>query len=408
METDWSASTRQLAEWVDWLPDHHQATLAMRPDVLILAARFGEGHMRAAKAVALQLLRAHPDLRLGLLDYYRFVNPPLDHTIRWAYMSSVRFAPRLWRWFYTSTQRIDPEGPTQTWINHIGMGRFWEAVRVHPPRVIVSTFPTAAGVVSTLKQQGRLGSANYVVITDYSVHSQWIHPAVDRYFVGSEDVARGLAGRGVPEERITVSGIPVDERFREPVDVAAVRRTLALGEEPLVLFMGGSYMPPSVFVKVLRAIDSVPAPFTLLVGAGHERARRQEAEAVAQGARHRMLVRGFVNNVHELMAAAQVLITKAGGLTTTEALCVGLPTIIYRPIPGQEDANALFLTRHGAGLRARSAEEVGLLLHDLLTHPARLAHMAERSRALGHPEAAATVAAAVWDAFSRNAAHVGA
>lgn len=400
-----SPRTAELAEWVNWLPNHHDATLAMHPEVMILAARYGDGHLRAAKAIALQLLLLNSALKLGILDYYRFVNPKLDHTIRWAYLNSVRFAPSLWRWFYTATQRIDPLSSTQQFLNHIGLTRFYDAISASPPKIIVSTYPTAAGVVSTLKQAGKLDVVNYVVMTDYSVHSQWIHPAVDTYFVGSEDMRDALKARGIDKDKIVVSGIPVDERFREVVDTAAVRVRLGIGDGPVVLFMGGSYMPIIEYEKILHAIDGIVATHTTIVVAGREPARQRIALEYQEQSKHPMVVLKYVDNVHELMAVADILVSKAGGLTTTESLCRGLPIVIYRPIPGQEDANVEFLVRHGAGRRAKSEDEVGELITHLLEHPWELRAMARQSRQLGHPEAAETIASAVHESLAERRAH---
>ncbi len=384
---------RQSAEWVDWLSTHHEAALSLHPEVMILAARYGDGHLRAAKAIALQLLIKNNQLRLGIVDYYRFVNPGLDNLIRWGYLTSVRRAPSVWRWFYTSTQNIDPLSRTQRMINHIGLKRFYGAIKNMPPKLIVSTYPTAAGVVSTLKQLGKLDVINFVVMTDYSVHTQWIHPAVDMYFVGSEDMRQELIDRHINPDKVIVSGIPVDERFQGAVDEEEVRRRLGIeADSPVILFMGGAYMPISEYVQVLRILDRVPARHTTIVIAGHEEWRFNLAKEYEEKAKNPMAVLGYVNNVHELMAVSSLLISKAGGLTTTESLCRGLPTVIYRPIPGQEDANAEFLVRNGAGRRAHTEEDLGEIVTHLLEHPWELKAMAHQAKSLGHPEAARIVA----------------
>ncbi len=392
-------------EWIEWLPQHHEAALASRPEVMILAARYGDGHLRAAKAIGLKLLSTNPEPKLGILDYYKFVNPHLDNAIRWAYLSSVRFVPGVWKRFYTATQRIDPESPTQQFLNRIGIESFYEAIRPAPPKVIVSTYPTAAGVVSTLKNQGRLNALNYVVMTDYSIHSQWIHKHVDRYFVGGDDMKEALVDRGVPADRVVVSGIPVDSRFEAPVNEEAVRRQLGLGSEPILLFMGGSYMPINEFQDVLSQIDKITLPHATVVVSGREENRRQVALEYQKRATHPMVVLGYVNNVHELMGVSAILISKAGGLTTTEALCRGVPMLIYRPIPGQEDANAAYVVKHGAGFLAKDQNDVSEMVSHLLAHPWELKAMARQARGLGHPEAAAVIADAVRSALAAGEAH---
>ena len=397
--------TAKLAQWIDWLTSHHEATLASRPEVMILAARYGDGHLRAAKAIGMRLMLTHPNLKLGILDYYKFVNAHLDNVIRWVYLSSVRFVPALWKRFYTATQRIDPESATQQFLNRIGIEQFYRAIRSRPPKVIISTYPTAAGVVSTLKKRGRLNALNYVVMTDYSIHSQWIHPFVDLYFVGGEDMKDALIDRHVPRDRIIVSGIPVDARFQEPVNEEIVRKNLGIGSESVLLFMGGSYMPITEFGHILSQIDKLTVAHATIVVAGREENRLQLALEYQQRATHPMVVLGYVNNVHELMGISSILISKAGGLTTTEALCRGVPMLIYRPIPGQEDANANYVVRHGAGFLARDQNDVSEMVTHLLTHPWELKAMARQARQLGHPDAADIIAKKIYQALFDSEAH---
>jgi processive 1,2-diacylglycerol beta-glucosyltransferase len=402
---DGGTPSNELAAFVDWLPMHHDATLQMQPEVMILAARYGDGHMRAAKALALQLLWKHPQIRVGLLDYYAFVSPRLDYTIRWAYLSSVQKAPWLWRWFYLSTQHIDPESTTQALLNRIGIQRFFEAVSLHPPKVVISTYPTAAGVVATLKRRGRLNVTNFVVMTDYSVHSQWIHRGVDRYFVGCQDMVDEMRGRGIDPRKVEVTGIPVDGRFQLPVNRTEVLRRLGLPDQPTVLYMGGSYLPQSKFVRVLQELDHISVPHNLIIGAGREPARVRAARALQRHTRHPTVALGYVDNVHELMGASDLMVSKAGGLTVTESLCRSLPLVIYRQIPGQEEANAEFLVRHGAGVTAHNPRGVAVLINDLLRHPAKLRRMARQAHELGRPQAAATVAEAVQAELERPRLH---
>lgn len=406
METKLPERTiEETTEWIDWMPNHPDKVFSLHPDVLILAARYGDGHLRAAKAIALQLLIQNPKLRVGIIDYYRYVSPAFDNSIRWAYLSSVRFAPMVWRWFYSSTQRIEPTSSVQQLFNQIGMSKFYQAIRDNPPKVIISTYPTAAGVVSTLQKERKLDVVNLVVMTDYSVHSQWIHPGVEAYFVGSDDMRQELSDRGIAEQKIIASGIPIDERFREGVDEGAVRAQYGLGTDPVILFMGGSYMPAKEFERVLQYIDEAPTKHTTLVVAGKGEPRRQLAEEYQKRSKNPMQVFGFVNNVHELMAVSHLLVSKAGGLTTTESLCRGIPVIVYRPIPGQEDANAEFLARHGVGLRAKSEENVGEMVSYLLEHPWELKQMAVQAKQLGHPDASETIATMVNDWVFRRQAH---
>ena len=395
-------SPEGLSALVDWLPNHHRATLAMRPEVMVLAARYGDGHLRAAKGITEALLAHWPQIRVGLLDYYGFVNPRLDAFIRWGYMTSVRYVPSVWRMFYQSTQHIDPRGDTQALLNRIGIERFYDAIRAHPPEVVVSTYPTAAGVVATLKRRGRLNVANLVVMTDYDVHSQWIHDGVDRYFVGCDDMMEDLVARGVDRDRIEVSGIPVDQRFSLPVDRGSVLDALDLPDQPTILCMGGSYLPLGGFERLLKALGAIKAPHNLIVVSGRAPGRLEAARAFQQASRHPVAALGYVGNVHELMAASSLLISKAGGLTTTEALCRGLPQVLFRPIPGQEEANTRFLTRRGAAVHAPDESALVDIVEGLVAHPLQLAHMAREARQLGRPHATSQIARQIAEALERQ------
>lgn len=164
-------------------------------------------------------------------------------------------------------------------------------------------------------------------------------------------------------------------------------------------------MPLNEYANVLGAIDRVELPHVTVVVAGREERRRQIAEDYQRQSKHPMVVLGYVDNVHELMGISSVLISKAGGLTTTEALCRGVPMIIHRPIPGQEDANADYLVRHGVGLRAKTEDDVGDILGHLLSHPWELKAMAKQARLLGHPNAADTITDQVRQALFRRQAH---
>ena len=378
-------------------------------DVLILTAKYGDGHLSAAKAIQAAVNRLVPDATVELLDYYGFVNPRLDRAIRWSYLMSVRNAPWAYRWFYQSTQHIDPNSSTQSMLNRIGLREFYRAMGPNPPRIIISTYPTAAGVVATLKERRLLDVENFVVMTDYAVHSQWLHRGVDRYFVGAEDMRVSMASRGFDPERIDVSGIPVDPRFREPrSDRARQLAALGLADHPTVLYMGGSYLAMTQFREVLGSLAELPGPVNLVVVGGRAASRTEEARRFAAQSPHPAVALGYVTNVPDLMSAADVLVTKAGGLTTTEALCRGLPMVVYRQIPGQEDSNAAFLARHGAAVVTRTPAQLVEALSHLLANPAERERRAAAAASLGLPDGASRVAERVRDVLERRRVHAGA
>jgi processive 1,2-diacylglycerol beta-glucosyltransferase len=244
-----------------------------------------------------------------------------------------------------------------------------------------------------------------VVLTDYAVHSQWIHPHVDLYCVASEEVRAGLVDRGVPAQRIRVTGIPVDPAFAEPLDRREVARRLGL--EPArttVLVMAGAYAMLGGILEVHRVLLTLPHRVQAVFVCGRDQAL---VERLRQRSRRRpdFHVHGFVSNVHEWMAAADLLVTKAGGITVSEALVRELPMVIYRPIPGQEEWNTRMLVTAGAAHVARGPEELARVLERLLADPAALESMRAAARRVRRPNAAREAAEAILQLLPTGSGH---
>ncbi|ADU51784.1 Monogalactosyldiacylglycerol synthase [Thermaerobacter marianensis DSM 12885] len=367
---------------------------AHAPRLLILSASYGAGHDQVAHAVRDAVLRLCPAADVPVWDFFAaFVSPWLNRAVQRLYLTSIKHWPQGYGLFYRLTGDIRPDSPFQRWLNSLGADRLLGAVTRYRPDAILCTFPTPAGVLSEWKGRGRVRVPLYTVITDHTVHSQWIHPHVDVYFVSSPEVARGVSGRGVDPARVIVTGIPIRGGFREIPDPQRAREALGLDPRlPVVLVMAGAFGALGGVPQIVATLMRVPRPLQAVVVAGRDRALAARLEALVRQSPVPMRVFGYREDVPVLMGAADLLITKAGGVTTSEALAAGLPMIIYRPIPGQEEANTAYLVAHGAALRARNAEELGTAVADLLARPERRAAMARAAWALARADAAERVA----------------
>ena len=360
----------------------------------ILSCNYGGGHKRVAETVAAEW-SARTGGRAEIVDYFaRFVHPVFDALTKFSYIQSVRRAPGLYGLFYRLTGEIRPDSATQKFINRMGMDRLERYLAEESPDAVCCVHCTPAGTMSDLRLAGRSTVPCLTVITDYVTHSQWIHPAVDRYCVPNDTVRDGLAARGIPAERIVVSGLPVERKFLKELDRGALRRQYGLRPDvPVVLVMAGAYAMLGGVLDVTRALAQFARPIQVLVVCGYDRRLEDQVRARAAGSPHPFHVVGYVDTVEELMTMSDVLVTKAGGVTVSEALVKRLPMLIYRPIPGQEEGNTRFLLAHGVALAPRTPAQLVAHLDQLLGDPARLAAMAEAAGSLGRPDAAEVVTA---------------
>lgn len=362
-------------------------------DILDLTADLGAGHRRASEALERALRELRPGTTILTLNYIRFVHPLLDALSTSIYVNTVKVAPELYRGFYRVTKEIEPDSLWQTLLNNLGHRRLLRLLHKVKPGVILTTFPTPAGVIGELKRRGLVLSPLVTVITDNAVHTQWVNPWTDLYIVASDSVMEGLVLRGIPRERIAVTGIPIDGRFAEEIP----RRTLCTryGLDPgvpTVLVLGSAYGMTHDVAELCHQLSRSGEHLQLLVVCGHDKwLYRRCLEAVRHG-RNLTKVFGFVDTMHELMRVADLAVTKAGGLTMSEALACGLPLVVHKPIPGQEEENSRFLVSNGAALESRNVERTRDIVFHLLDHPEELAAMRERARALGHPNSAADAA----------------
>jgi processive 1,2-diacylglycerol beta-glucosyltransferase len=349
--------------------------------LLILSASYGEGHQQAAVAVRDALASVSPHTDVQIVDYMKSVHPKLDSFVRYCYLKSVRFAPALYGWFYKGTSQIPPSSLIQRQLNSLGIDEMEETLRRFDPDVVFSTFPTPAGVISYLKQQGRTSVPSATVITDHAVHSQWIHPLTDTYYVGSDHVRNGLLARGTPAQSVEVTGIPVRPAFLQEFDKDALRKKYNLNPEwPTLLVMGGGYGVMGDISQICEELFTYPRPIQVIVVTGRNERMKAQLEEILPQATNPVWVHGFVSEIYELMAVSDLMLTKAGGLTISEALALQLPMLLYRPIPGQEVQNAKFLVRSGVATIARNRRQVSEHLYDLLvSNPQKRAFMQHRA-----------------------------
>ncbi|AFZ67280.1 UDP-N-acetylglucosamine:LPS N-acetylglucosamine transferase [Deinococcus peraridilitoris DSM 19664] len=360
---------------------------------LIVSAALGGGHLKAAEALERALAEYSPGFNALHADYLTYLNPVERGVSAGVYLWWLRHSPNTYRFFYHWSDRAEAPWFVKSAASTAGLRRMLRDLRRVRPHLVLSSYDGPAVLAHTARRRHGLSFLNALLVTDYTIHYHWARPEVDFFMVATDRVKDGLVGWGIDPEKIAVTGIPILPRYAElqGADKMALRERFGLPQdEPLVLVSAGG--KGSIYHGLSDVIDACAGAGTrvqvLLLAGGGEVGTEQVGGATV----HRL---GYTSFFPELLAASDLVIGKAGGLTVSEAIALGVPMLIYQPIPGQEEGNAAFLQERGAALWAPSKWELRRSLVALLGDPAHLQAMSEAARATGRPHAARDAAQAL-------------
>lgn len=362
-----------------------------RMKVLIVYACFGDGHLQAATALRDSFGR------LGLadatlVDLLASSHPLINNVSKFVYRKSYSLFPHVYGWVYDTTKAMKSDSLFAQWLHSFGRTALLKLIRKVQPDAVIHTFPSLALPALVNRVGRRIPMFN--VVTDFDLHMRWVHPQVDKYYVATDDLHRQLTKLGIGEHRVAATGIPVRPSFSSSVDPAereaiAARYGLS-AERPIVLLMAGAYGNLADLRKLGHKLAGESVVQTVIV-CGRDRAvRTQLARSFAK--RGNVSVLGFVDRIDELMRLSVCIVTKPGGLTTSEAIETRLPIFLYRPVPGQERHNAVYLQRKGAAVVSRSVGELFGAITGLLRDARKPAAMREAIDTLRKDSASDTIA----------------
>jgi processive 1,2-diacylglycerol beta-glucosyltransferase len=366
--------------------------------VLIATVTAGGGHLAAAAALDEAWRTARPGDAAEKLDVGKFFSPLHRKIVSEGYVTLVNHAPELWGMMFAQTDNAKIAkrlSQIRALLPSNSRVRFARHIKQTKPDVVLCTHYFPLETLNRMRSK-KDGPRPLVlsVVTDFEAHLLWMDPCVDLYCVAAEETKARLVARGAAAENVVVTGIPISSRFSAKIDAAGVRKTMGLRDDLPVLLVpsGGFGMGP--VGKILAELDKVKGKFQTIVVTGRNEELRREL--AAQDRKHPTHVLGFASNMHELMAVSDLLITKPGGLTSSEALAMGKPLFILNPIPGQEAANSDFLLERGAAAKVNRVEDLPYRLEQLLGSR-KLTEMAKAARALGRPQAARDVCKAALE-----------
>lgn len=373
--------------------------------ILLVSASLGAGHTQAAQAIKTALENSNL-AAAEVVDFLAGGNSYLNTLVKESYLKMIDIFPDMYDFMYRLSQMPLPGSKVQSLMAITMKRSLLELVLQHRPDAIICTHPFPCGAAAYLRRTRQIATPLIGVITDFSLHRLWCYNETDLYFVATSKLKQELEMQGINQTRIHATGIPIDPKFRPAAaDQAAIRQTLGFTNKyPVILIMGGG-LGLGDLKQAVFAIDALPLPFNLVVVAGRNATLRRSLLAKSHDLTHPVKVIGYTKHIPELMAAADLLITKPGALTISEALSMRLPMLLCQAIPGQEEENAAYLSRKGAALWVQNSHHLASTVYKLMTEPERLHYMREMADLLARPAAAQTIATTIWQQlFSAGAA----
>ena len=371
--------------------------LNRKPRVLILSASSGAGHVRAGQALE-KAFRAQAPCEVTHIDALQYVSKLFQGIYNKTYIRMVNRAPDLMGLLYDRTDRPWSQQRPRLAMDRLNTQPMIRMLKKMQPDLCVATPFLPAEILAWLIAKKKLRARHVITVTDYDVHAAWLCQTVDRYYVAIEESMEYLARIGVPREKLCVAGIPIDPLFAQPVSAAEARRKLGLGANEFVLLLSaGGYGIGPVEQLVSDLVESKKS-WQIVAVAGKSEPLKQRLDALARHAGRtpsgspRLMPVGFTTEMDQYLAAADLLIGKAGGLTTSEALARELPMVLIEPIPGQEERNADHLLEAGAAIRCNNLPAAAWKIAKLAEQPEKLAAMKRAARAMARPDAARLIA----------------
>ena len=333
--------------------------------ILILTASIGSGHIKAAEAVAEELVRQQPDAEITTIDFMARSTSFWHWLTKKIYLEMLNFVPNLYDVFYKLSSSETGGSCGKNMFALFMLPVFNRLQAEYRPDCVICTHPFPAGTVSLWKERHHSKLPLSVVMTDYSLHPMWLCKGVDSYFMATEDMRQEMIAQGFAADMLHAEGIPISADVRGLPAKDELRKTLGIAPEKRVILLMGGGLGLGGIERTLQELEKIKQPLVLLVVAGRNEQLRQQAEDFAGGSHHIIRTWGYTDEVKRLMGAADLLITKPGALTISEAFALGMPMLLHDPIPGPETENAVYATRHGAAVWLHPGEKLAAAVEEI-------------------------------------------
>lgn len=371
--------------------------------VLIFYASYGGGHLNAAKSIFNCINEHYPDIDVEMIDCMKYVNKPIEKVSTAAYREMAKKAPKTWGRIYSHSQR-GPLAHFSSDMNKLLSIKLFHLLKEKQPDLVISTHPFSSQMCSMLKKKGKINAKIATIMTDFAPHDQWLigHKFVDYYFIANNKMRDYLIKKKIDESKIHVTGIPISEKFSKEFNKVEIRKKYNLQNDrkTILFFAGGEFgLGEHKILKIFESFITEETPIQVIAIAGKNPKMQESFNKLLEKNPNKnpVTILGFSNEVPELMSVTDLIVTKPGGLTTSESLASHLPMLIINPIPGQEEENAEFLESHSIAVWLKDHDNIQDTIHSLVSDNNKLTIMKENTNLLAHPESTHDICKILFD-----------
>ncbi len=350
------------------------------------------GHRNAALAIEKALKSLAPQTEVTNINAFNYTNPIAEKIVNSIYMGIIKVAPQIWDYLYDNPKILKRVGRAKDNIHKANSPKLKKLFERLKPDAVVCTQAFPCGMVADYKKTYNAGLPLIAVLTDYVPHSYWIYDAVNCYITPSEDVSSRLVKKGVEQRKVKALGIPFDPKFNEPVDKSSVlsRYKLSAGIPTVLIMGGGQGLGP---IKTLvKSLEKTTSPIQEIIVTGTNKKLYNSLKRKIKKYKKKIILFAYAQNINELMSVADIVISKPGGVTTSEVLAKGKPMIIVKPLPGQEANNTSYLMQKGAALKVEEPAKINLVMENLLKNPHKLRELGNCAKHISKPDASMDIA----------------
>ena len=361
--------------------------------VLIFYASYGGGHLNAAKSIENCIKTNYKDMDVEMIDCMKYVNKTIEKVTTAAYREMAKKAPWAWGRIYSDAQK-GPLAHITTRSNKIMAIKLLKLLREKKPDLIISTHPFGSQMCSYLKRKNKINSKIATIMTDFAPHDQWLvgHEYTDYFFVAHNKMKDYLINKGISESKVFDTGIPISENFQKQYNKKEIFDKYNLdGSKFTILFFGGGEFglgktrTVQIFNNFVEETKNNNIQIIAISGKNPKMKSAFEEVVDSNDANSTVKIIEFSNEVPKLMAIANLVVTKPGGLTTSESLASHLPMVVINPIPGQEEENAEFLESKNIAVWIKKSDDSKEIIESLLNNKEKISIMKENTKILARP-----------------------